>query len=75
MKKVVEFWKDNEQTLTFLLIIVYLNAFWIYFYEEMANEGWVTGLWLIQFFGLSTWHGLRGVKKRWKLPKHIKDTH
>jgi hypothetical protein len=75
MKKVVEFWKVNEQSLTFILIVLYLNCFWIYFYEEMAKNDWLTGFFTVQFFGLCTFLGLRSRKKGWKLPKNVKETH
>jgi hypothetical protein len=75
MKKILEFWKSNEQWLLFLSLIVYLNGFWIFFMEEMQNKDWVVGLWLVQFFGLASMYSIRSNKMKWKLPKDIKDTH
>jgi hypothetical protein len=75
MKKIVEFWKVNEHWLTFLGMVIYLNGFWIVFLEEMREKDWMAGIWLVQFFGLATWYGLRGRKKGWRLPKFIRDTH
>lgn len=75
MKNIINFWKNNEQIITFLSLIIYLNGFAMYFYDEMQKGGWITGLWLFQFFFLTTCFGLRSVRKGWKLPKDIKDTH
>jgi hypothetical protein len=75
MKKVLEFWRSNEQWLLFLSLIVYLNGFWMFFMEEMQNNGWVVGLWLVQFFGLTSIYSIRSNKMKWKLPKDIKNTH
>lgn len=69
MKKIVDFWKENKQTIIFLFILIYLNAFWIYFYEEMENSGWMTGLYLVQFFGLCTIHGLCWINSESKTPQ------
>lgn len=71
----IEFWKEHEQVLTFILVITYLCSFCFYFENEMRHNGWFTLLFLIQFFGLGTYMGIRGLKKGWRLPKNIKDTH
>jgi uncharacterized membrane protein len=75
MKKTIEFWKSNEQWILFLLLVVYLNGFWMLFFEQMQRGGVITYLFLIQFFGLAGLYSIRSNKKGWKLPKNIKDTH
>lgn len=75
MKKLLELWKENEQWLLFLFLIVYLNGFWMIFTEEMQDNSWLVGLWLVQFFGLTGLYSIRSNKMKWKLPKNIKDTH
>lgn len=75
MKGIKEFWKTNEQWLSFLAMVVYLNGFWMVFVDEMREGEWITGLWLVQFFTLATLYSVRSRVKGWKLPKNIKDTH
>ncbi len=75
MKKLIGFWKENEQWLSFLLIIAYLNTFFFLFERNMISDWKYSLVWLIQFFSLCTLYGLRMRKKGWKLPKNIKDTH
>lgn len=75
MKKLLEFWKSYEQVLLFTLLIIYLNGFCFIFEDEMREGTWVTGLFLIQFFGLTYLLALRINKIGGKLPKDIKDTH
>jgi hypothetical protein len=41
----------------------------MYFYEEMENSGWMTGLYLVQFFGLCTIHGLCWINSESKTPQ------
>ena len=69
MNKLLGFWKEHEQVLSFLFIIVYLNSFFFIFESEMRNDWKYSVGWLIQFFGLCTHYGLRANKKGWKLPK------
>jgi hypothetical protein len=62
MKK---FWKNNEQWILFLLMIIHLNAFWMIFEEQMRTSEWMVLFWLFQFFGFSTLYGIRARKKGW----------
>ena len=65
MKK---FYNEFEQVILFLSTIAYLTTFMIVFDEEMRTTNWMGLLWVIQFFGLGTFIGLRGIKKGWKWP-------
>mgnify|MGYP000243559146 FL=1 len=38
------------------------------FDEQMRTTDWMGLVWIIQFFGLATWLGLRGKKKGWIWP-------
>jgi hypothetical protein len=40
----------------------------IVFDEEMRTTNWMGLIWVIQFFGLGTFLGLRSLKKGWKWP-------
>ena len=64
-----KFYNEFEQVILFFSTIIYLTVFMIVFDEEMRNTGWMGLLWIIQFFGLGTFIGLRGLKKGWKWPK------
>lgn len=75
MKKLLKFWKDNQQWLAFVLIIVYLNSFFIILEEQMRTIYWFPIIWLVQFFGLVGWYAYVSNKKGWRLPKDVKNTH
>jgi hypothetical protein len=57
-----------EQIILFFAIIIYMVTFSIVFDYELKTTNWAGILWLIQFFGLSTLLGLRGIKKGWSWP-------
>lgn len=65
MKSVLEILRRFEQSLLFLLMVVYLNGFWIVFDEQMRTNGWVCLIWLVQFFGFGTLYAMRAKKKGW----------
>ena len=65
MKK---FYNEFEQSILFISTIAYLTTFMIVFDEEMRTTNWMGLLWVIQFFGLGTFIGLRSIKKGWKWP-------
>ena len=75
MKRVLEILRRYEQSLLFLLIIIYLNSFSIVFDKEMQTDGWVSAIWIIQFFVFGILYANRGLKKGWKYPKDIRNTH
>jgi hypothetical protein len=63
MKKLIEFLRENEQALTFTLVIAYLSVSLFYFIDEMRTNVWYDIIWIIQFFALSTYMGLKWSKK------------
>ena len=75
MKRVLEILRRYEQLLLFLVLVIYLNGFWIVFNEQMQTNAWVAVIWLVQFFGLGSLYAIRGLKKGWKYPKDIRNTH
>jgi hypothetical protein len=75
MKKLLQYWKANQQWLTFLFMIIYLNGFFIILEEQMRTIYWLPIGWLVQFFGLAGWYSYVANKKGWKLPRDIKNTH
>jgi hypothetical protein len=44
-------------------------SFSIIFDYELKTTNWAGIVWVIQFFGLTTLLGLRGIKKGWVWPK------
>jgi hypothetical protein len=63
MKKLIGFLRENEQALTFTLVIAYLSVFVFYFIDEMRTNVWYDIIWIIQFFALSAYMGLKWSKK------------
>ena len=71
--------KNILQPVGFLSIIVYLNAYWIIFADEMRigqpNAELLAAGWLVSFFALSfLWVWLMK-KNNWSLPKAVRQTH
>ena len=64
-----KFYKDFEQIILFCSLIVYMVSFPIIFDYELKTTNWAGIVWVIQFFGLTTLLGLRGIKKGWVWPK------
>lgn len=58
----------NEQVLLFYSVIIYLVGFMVVFDEEMRTTEWMGLIWIVQFFGLGSYIGLRGLKKGWSWP-------
>ena len=75
MKNFKTWWSIWGQFWGFILMIVYLNAFWMVFTNEFQNDWRYPLAWLIQFFGLAGWYAWQSRKHGWRLPKDIKDTH
>lgn len=75
MDKFKKLWKESGQAIGFVILIVVLNVYWIVLQDEMSTNAWISGLWLVLFFGGATFMGLQGRKHGWKLPKNIKETH
>lgn len=57
-----------EQIVCFYLIVGYVVLFSLFFDEELRSFGWMSLLWIIQFFTLNTLYALRSIKKGWTLP-------
>ena len=57
-----------EQVILFYTIVIYLISFMFIFDEQMRTTDWMGLVWVVQFFGLATWLGLRGKKKGWIWP-------
>jgi hypothetical protein len=57
-----------EQVILFYTVIIYLISFMFIFDEQMRTTEWMGLVWIVQFFGLGTWLGLRGRKKGWIWP-------
>ena len=75
MNKLSKLWKESGQVIGFVILIVTLNVYWMVLQDQMRNNAWITGLWLVLFFGGATFMGLQGRKHGWRLPKSIKETH
>jgi amino acid transporter len=58
-----------EQVILFFSLVFYMVALTVIFDYELKNTNWAWILWVIQFFGLSTLLGLRGIKKGWSWPR------
>jgi amino acid transporter len=58
-----------EQVILFFSLVFYMVALTVIFDYELKNRNWAWILWVIQFFGLSTLLGLRGIKKGWSWPR------
>ena len=56
-----------EQGLSFIAVVALCSVAMFVFYSP--------ALYLVTFFGGTTYLVLRGKKKGWKLPKNIKETH
>lgn len=61
-------YKEFEQVILFVSLIVYLIGFMFYFDEEMRTTNWMGLLWIVQFFTFGTLLGLYSRKKGWKWP-------
>jgi hypothetical protein len=67
------------QPVGFISIIVYLNAYWIIFADEMRvgqpNAEMLAAGWLASFAILSGGWVLLMKKMNWSLPKAVRETH
>jgi hypothetical protein len=75
MKKFLQWWKIAGQLWGFVLLIGILSGFMIGFTDEMRTNGWVSLLWLVTFFGGTSWYAWQMKVHGWELPQNIKDTH
>jgi hypothetical protein len=63
-----KFYQEFEQIILFFSLIAYMTTFSIIFDYEMRTTNWMSIIWLVQFFGLSTLLALYSIKKKWIWP-------
>ena len=62
MKKLIQFYLKNEQTILFSSVIIYLSSLLFI----LSNSQWKEILWIAQFIGLGSLLVIRGKQKGWK---------
>jgi hypothetical protein len=62
MKKLIQFYLKNEQTILFSSVIIYLSSLLFI----LSNSQWKEILWITQFIGLGSLLVIRGKQKGWK---------
>ena len=75
MKAFLKWWSVAGQFWGFVLLIAMLATMIIGLAEEGKNNDWVGVLFLIVFFGGSSWYAWQMKIHGWKLPKDIRETH
>ena len=77
MKKFLKWWKVWGQVWGFLLLVASLATPLLNDdIREFANDkGWFGIVWLVMFFGGSTWYAWQMRVHGWEMPEDVRRTH